>query len=64
MGIIAALLGFISTICAVIGILVGADVLQGTGLATVGSTFWLLLAGVLLLGCNALLLARGRTSSD
>jgi hypothetical protein len=61
MVIIAALSAFIGAVCAIIGILVGADVLRGTGLATFGTTSWLLLAGVLLLGCIAALLARGRT---
>jgi hypothetical protein len=60
MGIIAALLAFIGAACAVIGVLVGADVLRGTGMAAFGATSWLLLAGVLLLGCIAALLARGR----
>jgi hypothetical protein len=61
MGIISAFLGAIGGICGIIGVLVGADVLRGSGLATVGSTFWLLLAGVLLLGCIAFLMARVKT---
>ncbi len=59
MGIFAAILGIIGALCGVMGILDAADVLPSDmGLTTVSWSFWLMLAGVLLLGTIALLLGR------
>jgi len=60
MGFMAAIIGVIGGICAVIGILVAAEVgLQESALADYTWEFWFMLAGILLLGSITLLLGKG-----
>ena len=60
MGFMAAIIGSIGGICAVIGVLIAAEIIPGDiALADFGWDFWFMLAGVLLLGSIALLLGKG-----
>jgi hypothetical protein len=60
MGTMAAIIGVIGTICAIIGILDAAKIIPSDlGLATMDWSFWLGLASTLFLGTIALLVGRG-----
>ncbi len=57
MGILALILGSLGGICAVIGIVTAAEVVQPLG-AGFTAMFWLALSAVLLLGCVAAAVSR------
>ena len=57
MGILALILGSLGGICAVIGIVTAAEVVQPLG-AEFTAMFWLALSAVLLLGCVAAAISR------
>ena len=60
MGIMAAIIGTIGALCAVVGIFDAADMIPADiGLASLHWQFWFSLAGILLLGTIALLQGRG-----
>lgn len=60
MGAMAAIIGIIATICAIIGVLDAAKIIPSDiGLATMDWSFWFGLASVLFLGTIALLVGRG-----
>jgi hypothetical protein len=60
MGAMAAVVGIIATICAIIGVLDAAKIIPSDiGLATMDWSFWFGLASVLFLGTIALLVGRG-----
>lgn len=60
MGILALILGILGGLCAVMGIIIATEVVTLTidASALIGWTFWLTLAGVLLLACIAAALSR------
>ena len=60
MGFMAAFIGALGGLCAVVGILDAADIMpSGIGTVAMDWSFWFMLAGVLLLGCIAMLLGKG-----
>lgn len=59
MGIGALVAGIVGALCAIVGILNAADIFtEDLGMLTIGWDFWLMIAGVLLLGSIAMLLGR------
>jgi hypothetical protein len=59
MGAIAAIMGSIGGLCAVMGILTAMEVISGISLTDIGWMFWFMLAAILLLGTIAFSLGGG-----